>query len=100
MLTAPQIVITFTTAVKYDIKNWNKKVADKFDVIKKGDTHMHVTQIKLAEELGIPVSPFYNTRSSGKNVPTFPICHLFGVVEPNLMELNLSDLALTSFNSI
>lgn len=60
MLTAPQIVITFTTAVKYDIKNWNKKVADKFDVIKKGDTHMHVTQIKLAEELGIPVSTLNN----------------------------------------
>jgi hypothetical protein len=34
------------------------------------------------------------------NLPTFPICHLCEVLEPNLMELNLSDLTLTSFNSI
>jgi hypothetical protein len=31
----------------------------------------------------------------------FPyISHLFEVLEPNLMELNLSGLTLTSFNSI
>jgi hypothetical protein len=34
------------------------------------------------------------------NSPTFPACHLFEVLEPNLMEINLSELTLTSFNSI
>jgi hypothetical protein len=33
------------------------------------------------------------------NSPTFPACHLFEVLGPNLMELNLSELILTSFNS-
>jgi hypothetical protein len=28
----------------------------------------------------------------------FPACHLFEVLETNLMELNLSELNLTSFN--
>jgi hypothetical protein len=28
----------------------------------------------------------------------FPTCHLFEVLETNLMELNLSELILTSFN--
>jgi hypothetical protein len=36
------------------------------------------------------------TRSSGKNYsPTFPACHLFEVLEPHLMELNLSELTFT-----
>jgi hypothetical protein len=34
------------------------------------------------------------------NSPTFPTCHLLEVLEPNLMQLNLSELTLTSFNSI
>jgi hypothetical protein len=42
------------------------------------------------------------TGSSGKNLfAYFPyISHLFEVLEPNLMESNLSELNLTSFNSI
>jgi hypothetical protein len=28
------------------------------------------------------------------------MCHLFEVLKPNLMELNISELTLTSFNSI
>jgi hypothetical protein len=32
------------------------------------------------------------------NSRTFPTCHLLEVLEPNLMELNLSELTLTSFN--
>jgi hypothetical protein len=36
--------------------------------------------------------------SSGKNSPTFPTCHLFELDEPNVMEINLSELILTSFN--
>jgi hypothetical protein len=55
-----QIVIsglnTITPAyptVKYGTESGNKKkalsFADKFDIIKKVDTQMHVTQIKLAE---------------------------------------------------
>jgi hypothetical protein len=35
---------------------WKASVADKLGIIKKVDTEPHVTQIKLAEELGIPVS--------------------------------------------
>jgi hypothetical protein len=34
------------------------------------------------------------------NSPAFPTCHLFEVLEPNLMELNLSELTLTLFNRI
>jgi hypothetical protein len=34
------------------------------------------------------------------NSPTFPTCHLFEVLEPNLMKINLSELTLTSLNSI
>jgi hypothetical protein len=35
------------------------------------------------------------------NSPTFPtLSRLSVVLEPNLMELNLSELTLTSFNSI
>jgi hypothetical protein len=34
------------------------------------------------------------------NLPTFPTCHLFEVLEPNLMEHNLRELTLTLFNSI
>jgi hypothetical protein len=34
------------------------------------------------------------------NSPTVPACHLFELLEPNLMEINLSELTLTSFNSI
>jgi hypothetical protein len=29
------------------------------------------------------------------NSRTFPTCHLFEVLEPNLMEFNLSELTLT-----
>jgi hypothetical protein len=32
------------------------------------------------------------------NSPAFPTCHLFEVLEPNLMEINLSEFTLTSFN--
>jgi hypothetical protein len=31
---------------------------------------------------------------------TFPTCHLFEVLEPNVVELNISELTLISFNSI
>jgi hypothetical protein len=34
------------------------------------------------------------------NSRTFPVCNLFGVIEPNLMEHNLSELTLISFSSI
>jgi hypothetical protein len=34
------------------------------------------------------------------NLPTFPTCHLFEVLEPTLMEPKLSELTLTSLNSI
>jgi hypothetical protein len=34
------------------------------------------------------------------NSPTFPTCHLFEVLELNLMEINLSELTSTSFHSI
>jgi hypothetical protein len=42
------------------------------------------------------------TRSSGKSYFVyFPyISHLFDVLEPNLMEINLSEPTLTSFNPI
>jgi hypothetical protein len=36
------------------------------------------------------MNPFMHTRSSGKNFPY--VSHLFEVLEPNLMELNLSVL--------
>jgi hypothetical protein len=41
------------------------------------------------------------TRSSGKNLLAYCpyISHLFGVLEPNLMEINLSELTLTSSTS-
>jgi hypothetical protein len=44
----------------------------------------------------------YKTRSSGKKqFAYFPyISHLFEVLEPNLTECNLSELTLTSLNSI
>jgi hypothetical protein len=34
------------------------------------------------------------------NSLTFPTCHLFEVIAPNLMERNLSELTLTVFNPI
>jgi hypothetical protein len=34
------------------------------------------------------------------NSHTFPTCNLFEVLEPNLMEFNLSEVTLTSFDSI
>jgi hypothetical protein len=34
-------------------------------------------------------------RTNSPNSPTFPASHLFEVLEPNLMEINLSELTLT-----
>jgi hypothetical protein len=43
----------------------------------------------------------HNKKFWGKtNSPSFPTCHLFEVLEPNVMEINLSELTLTSFKSI
>jgi hypothetical protein len=39
---------------------WKASVADKLGIIKKVDTEPHVTQMKLAEELGIPVLTLNN----------------------------------------
>jgi hypothetical protein len=32
--------------------------------------------------------------------PTSSTCHLFEVLEPNLIEVNISELTLTSFSSV
>jgi hypothetical protein len=42
-------------ASKVEIKQKALLVSDKLDIIKKVNSQPHVTQIKLAEELGIPV---------------------------------------------
>jgi hypothetical protein len=41
---------------------------DKFDIIKKMDTQLHVTLMKLAEELGIPVLTLNNIMANKTNI--------------------------------
>jgi len=47
-------------ALKVAVKRKVLSVADKLHIIKKLDTQLHVTLIKLAEELGIPVLTLNN----------------------------------------
>jgi hypothetical protein len=47
-------------ASKVEIKENALSFADKLDMIKKVNTQPHVTQIKLVEELGIPVLTLNN----------------------------------------
>jgi hypothetical protein len=49
-------------------KQTTLSIADKLDIITKGDTQLHVTKIKLAEELGIPVPTFNNITANKNNI--------------------------------
>jgi hypothetical protein len=49
------------------IKHKELSVANKLDITKKVDTQQHVTLIKFAEELGIPVLTFNNNNNTMTN---------------------------------
>jgi hypothetical protein len=55
-------------ASKVEIKENALSFADKLDMIKKVNTQPHVTQIKLAEELGIPVLTLNNIIENKNNI--------------------------------
>jgi hypothetical protein len=50
------------------IKQKALSAADKLYIIKKVDTQPHVTQIKLVEELGLPVLTLYNIMANKNNI--------------------------------